>query len=101
MIDSALHVVGRVRRLEPLVPGLLFVAFVTAFVGLAAAAGTHSPLLALACVAAVIATLSGLAAWKLVTDRRAQQSTDPPGHVACDPRQWAEFERAFREYVDG
>jgi hypothetical protein len=51
VIDSARHVVRSVRRLEPLVPGLLFVAFVIAFVGLAAAAGTRSPLLALACVA--------------------------------------------------
>jgi hypothetical protein len=101
VIDSARNLVGRVRRIEPLVPGLLFVAFVVAFVGLAGAAGTRSPELALACVAAVVATLSGLAAWTLVTDRRAQYSTDLPRHVAWDPRQWAEFERAFWSYVGG
>jgi hypothetical protein len=99
--DSARDVVGRLGRLSVLLTGLLFVVFVAAFVGVGAAAKTRSPLLTLACVAAMVASLAALAAWTLITDRFAPQSPELPRHVAWHPRQWAEFERAFWSYVDG
>jgi hypothetical protein len=101
VIDSARDVVGRLGRLSVLLTGLLFVVFVAAFVGVGAAAKTRSPLLTLACVAAMVASLAALAAWTLITDRFAPQSPELPRHVAWHPRQWAEFERAFWSYVDG
>jgi hypothetical protein len=101
VIDSARDVLGRSCRLSALVPGLLFVMFVIAFVGVGAGAGTHSLLLTLICVAAVAATLAALAAWTLVTERSVHHSVELPRHVACHPTQWAEFERAFWSYVDG
>jgi len=101
VIDSARDVVGRLRRLSVLLPGLLFVVFVAAFVGVGAAAKTRSLLLTLACVAAMVASLAALAAWTLITDRFAPQSPELPRHVAWHPSQWAEFEHAFWSYVDG
>ena len=98
VIDSRRAFVGRSGRLGALLPGLLFVAFVAAFVGVGAAAKTRSLLPTLACVAAVLATLAALAAWTLIAERFAQPGS---GHVAWHPRQWAEFERAFWSYVDG
>jgi hypothetical protein len=92
VVDSA--------RTSRLVSGLLFVAFVIAFVGLAATAGMHSLLLTLACAAGVGGTLGALAAWTLVTHDRGEHS-DSPRRVAWHPHQWAEFERAFWSYVDG
>jgi hypothetical protein len=88
-------------RLKTLLPGLLFVMFVVAFVGVGAAAKTRSLLLTLACVAAVVATLAALVTWTLVAERFAQHSAEPPRHVAWHPRQWAEFERAFWSHIDG
>ena len=101
VVQSARHAVGRFRCLETLVSGLLFVAFVIAFVGLAATAGMHSLLLTLACAAAVVGTLAVLAAWTLVIHDRPKHLTDLPRHVAWHPRQWAEFERPFWSHVDG
>lgn len=100
VVDSARYAVGRFGGLETLASGLLFVAFVIAFVGLAATAGMHSLLLTLACAAGVGGTLGALAAWTLVTHDRGEHS-DLARHVAWHPRQWAEFERAFWSYVDG
>jgi hypothetical protein len=101
VVDSARNAVRRFSGLETLGSGLLFVAFVIAFVGLAATAGMHSLLLTLACAAGVGGTVAALAAWTLVTHDRGEHSTDLPRHVAWHPRQWAEFERAFWSYVDG
>ena len=101
MIDSARDFGGRLGRLRALLPGLLFVAFVAAFVGVGAAAKTRSLLPTLACVAAVVVTLAALAAWTLIAERFAQHPAEPPRHVAWHPRQWAEFERAFWSYVEG
>jgi hypothetical protein len=98
VIDSARAIVGRLGRLRALLPGLLFVTFVAAFVGVGAAAKARSLLPTLACVAAALATLAALAAWTLIAERFTQRG---PGHVAWHPRQWAEFERAFWSYVDG
>ncbi len=100
VVDSAENAVGRFSGFETLVSGLLFVAFVIAFVGLAATAGMHSLLLTLACAAGVGGTLGALATWRLVTRDRGEYS-DLPRQVVWHPRQWAEFERAFWSYVDG
>jgi len=101
VIDNGRNVEGRSCRLRALVPGLLFVMFVVAFVGVGAAAKTGSLLLTLACVATVVATLAALTAWTLLSERFAQHSAEPVRHVAWHPRQWAEFEHAFWSYVDG
>jgi hypothetical protein len=101
VIDGARDVLGRLCRLRALLPGLLFVMFVAAFVGVGAGAGTHSLLLTLACVAAIPATLAALAGWTLVTERNVHHSGELPSDVAWHPGQWAEFERAFWSYVDG
>jgi membrane protein implicated in regulation of membrane protease activity len=101
VIDGARDVLGRLCRLRALLPGLLFVMFVAAFVGVGAGAGTHSLLLTLASVAAIPATLAALAAWTLVTERNVHHSAELPSDVAWHPGQWAEFERAFWSYVDG
>ena len=87
-------------RLKALLPRLLFVAFVAAFVGIGAAAKAGSLFLTLACVAAVVASLAALVASTLLTERFAQHSSEPPRHVAWHPRQWAEFEHALWSYVD-
>ena len=100
VVDSARNAVGRFSGLETLASGLLFVAFVIAFVGLAATAGMHSLLLTLACAAGAGGTLGALAAWTLVTHDRGEHS-DLPRQPAWHPSQWAEFERAFWSYVDG
>jgi hypothetical protein len=101
VIDNARNVEGRLCRLKALLPGLLFVLFVVAFVGIWAAAKARSLFLTLACVAAVVATLAALAAWTLLTERFGQNSGEPPRHVAWHSRQWADFEHAFWSYVDG
>ena len=101
MVDNARDVLMRSRRLRALLPALLFVLFVVAFAGVGAGAGTRSLLLTLVCGATVAATLAGLAAWTSVTERFAHYSAELPRHVAWQPSQWAEFERAFWSYVDG
>ena len=101
VIDSARDILERSRRLRALLPALLFVMFVVAFVGVGAGAKTRSLLLTLVCVAAVVATLAALAAWTSVTERFADPSAGLPRDVAWHPGQWAEFERAFWSYVDG
>jgi len=73
---------ARPGRLRALVPGLLFVAFIGAFVAAGAAAKTRSLLPTLACVAAVLATLVALAARTLIADRYARHPLQPPRHVA-------------------
>ena len=100
-IDSARDLVSRSGRLRALLPGLLFIAFVAAFVGVGAAAKARSLLPTLACGAAVLATLAALAGWTLIAERFAQHPGQLPRHVAWHPRQWAEFERAFWSYVEG
>ena len=95
VIDSARDILERSRRLRALLPALLFVMFVVAFVGVGAGAKTHSLLLTLVCVAAVVATLAALAAWTLVMERFADLSAELPRDVAWHPGRWAEFERAF------
>jgi len=99
VIDNARE--GRLCRLKALVPGLLFVMFVVAFVGIWAAAKARSLFLTLACAATVVATLAALVAWTSLTERFGQRSAEPPRNVAWHPRQWAEFEHAFWSYVDG
>ena len=92
---------GGLGRLRAPLSGLLFVVFIAAFVGVGAAARAHSLLLTMAGVAAVGATLAGLAAWTLIAERFGQELRELPRHVAWHPHQWAEFEHAFWSYVDG
>jgi len=82
----------KLRRLEPLIPGALFVAPFGAGGVLVAAADANSPLSIALAIALVIASFSGLVAWVLITDRRA---TKPLGPCRGQRMGWQEFERSF------
>ena len=101
VIDNKREVVDGLGGLRAPLSGLLFVVFVAAFAGVGAAARTHSLLLTLAGVAAVVATVAGLAAWTLIAERVGRDLRELPRHVPWHPHQWAEFEHAFWSYVDG
>jgi uncharacterized membrane protein len=101
VIDNKRKLVGGLGRLRAFLPGLLFVVFVGAFVGVGAAARTRSLLLTLAGVVAVVATVAALAARTLIAERFGRDLRELPRHVAWHPHQWAEFEHAFWSYVDG
>jgi hypothetical protein len=84
------------RRLQPLVPVALFMAVLASFGALAAAAHTRSPALIAVAAVAMVGSIAGMAAWVVLSDRRARQ---PVRHVPWRDYEWSEFERLFWDYV--
>ena len=87
----------KLRRLESVVPWLLFLLMLAAFAALAAAVDARSLPLTICAAIAVVASVVGMATWILAEDRRA---AGRPRRVRWRKRDWEDFEAAFWSYVE-